>query len=300
MAGRSDQRKWVSWAADGPDGGAAGWAGNSPGGTVGPAGLIWAWPRARTIGGRAKAAAAMTATDRTDRTARSLRSRRPRSSSGLTGGSMSSGQLGGQGQQRADLLLIGHGVLLRGRAGRPGAGWPARGRRGSSRFPARSRAAARSPPRSGRRDSAERAPPAGPRAAPRVPGARRERGRPGRRSAAGLVARAREPPGGDLAGPAPLPRPQREPDQRPAGVGLGVGWVAQPSPGQVRPDQRGLGEILGVTAVADQQQPGPHQRAVARGHERGELVVPRQRALPSTQLEASAPAQGSVPRLTEL
>jgi len=43
----------------------------------------------------------------------------------------------------------------------------------------------------------------------------------------------------------------------------------------------GLSEILGAAAVAGHQQPGPHECPVARRDERGELVVPRHRVLPS-------------------
>src|SRR6185437_9182485 len=90
-----------------------------------------------------------------------------------------------------------------------------------------------------------------------------------------------KPFGADLPVPPSLPLPQREPDQRPPRIALRVRDLAQAAPGQVRLDQGGLGQVLGVPEIPGQRQTGTQQGAIPRRHEVAELIVPGcQRPLP--------------------
>src|SRR6185312_12766530 len=93
--------------------------------------------------------------------------------------------------------------------------------------------------------------------------------------------RLRKPFGADLPVPPSLPLPQREPDQRPPRIALRVRDLAQAAPGQVRLDQGGLSQVLGVPEIPGQRQTGTQQGAIPRRHEVAELIVPGcQRPLP--------------------
>jgi len=105
------------------------------------------------------------------------------------------------------------------------------------------------------------------------------RGWPGSGRSAGAIAWTLSC--GELGRPASLLGAKGQPHQGAPSIGFCVRWVSQPAPGEIGPDERGLGEVLGMAGVPSHEQPRPDERTITSGDELGELVVPRHGALPS-------------------